>query len=257
MACRRADTRWHAAPAPRTGFLTGARIMKVLAIADLHLSGAVDKPMDVFGPLWEDHRRKIEQNWTQTVSDDDVVLVCGDLSWASTLAQAEPDLKFIDSLPGTKFFIRGNHDYWFDSPSKVRAAVGPSMKLVRFDAHVVRGVGICGIRAWPWPGLDEYEEEHDRKHWDRAKIRLGLSLDSLAELDWNVAVAMFHYPPLTPSQTSELCEMIRDAGISQCVYGHLHGEALRHAFEGDRDGVYYRCVSADHVDFRPVPILDR
>lgn len=230
--------------------------MKVYAIGDLHLSGAVDKPMDIFGPAWENHTEKLERNWKETVSDDDMVLVCGDLSWANTLAEAEPDLELIDSLPGTKFFIRGNHDYWFDSPSKVRKAVGDSMHLLRFDAHVFDGVGVCGIRAWPWPGLSEYEEERDEKHWRRAQIRLGLSLDKLAELEWDVAIAMFHYPPLNGAETSELCTMIREAGVRHCVYGHLHGEALEGAFEGTRDDIEYHCVSADHVDFTPVPILN-
>ena len=230
--------------------------MKVFAIGDLHLSGAVDKPMDIFGPAWQRHPEKLERNWNETVSDEDMVLLCGDLSWANTLKEAEPDLQLIDSLPGTKFFIRGNHDYWFDSPSKVRRAVGDSMRLVRFDAHVLGGVGVCGIRAWPWPGLSEYDEERDEKHRRRARLRLEMSLDKLAELDWDVAVAMFHYPPVTPTESSELCEMIQEAGVEHCVYGHLHAEALESAFEGARDGVEYRCVSADHVDFTPALILE-
>jgi len=211
--------------------------------------------MDIFGPAWENHAEKLARNWNQTVREDDMVLVCGDLSWANTLDEAAPDLEFIESLPGTKFFIRGNHDYWFSSPSKVRKATGDSMKLVRFDAHTFRGVGVCGIRAWPWPGLPEYDEEKDEKHWRRAQIRLSLSLDELAKLEWNVAIAMFHYPPVTREASSELCNMIREAGVSHCVYGHLHADALDTAFEGERDGVQYHCVSADHVDFTPALIL--
>lgn len=232
--------------------------MTVFAIGDLHLSGSedVDKPMDVFGSEWTGHREKIERNWTQTVSSDDAVLVCGDLSWAMTLEEAAPDLDFLDSLPGTKYIIRGNHDYWYSGPSKVRKATGDSIRLVRFDAHVFGRVGICGVRAWPWPGLDDYSEQDDAKHWRRAKLRLEMSLDALAELEWDEAVAMFHYPPITRDEASELCDMIREAGVDYCIYGHLHADAIPRAFEGEHDGVHYRCVSADAVDFTPVPIVE-
>jgi len=213
--------------------------------------------MDVFGPGWVGHAEKLERNWRRTVCDEDVVLLCGDLSWAMRLEDALPDLRFIESLPGTKCFIRGNHDFWFASPGKVRAAVGQSMKLVRHDAHVFDGVGICGERGWIWPGHEEYRPEQDEKHWRRARIRLGLSLDALARLEWDTAVAMFHYPPLNSFHVTELCELIRAAGVRYCVYGHVHGEAANRAFEGERDGVHYRCVSADKLNFAPALVLEK
>ncbi|MFW5915412.1 MAG: metallophosphoesterase, partial [Planctomycetota bacterium] len=210
--------------------------MKIFAIGDLHLSATGEKPMDVFGPEWAEHDDKIRENWCNTVRDEDVVLVPGDLSWAMRLEEAQPDLEFIDKLPGIKYFIRGNHDYWYSSPTKVRRATGSSMRLIRFDADVHRGVGICGIRGWPWPGLSEYDPEDDERHWEKALHRFRLSLDSLAEQQWDTAIAMFHYPPLTRDESSELCDMARAAGIRRVVYGHLHGEATEKAFEGERDG---------------------
>ena len=225
--------------------------MKAFAIGDLHLSGSRPKPMDVFGPEWKDHAARIERNWREAVSDADLVLVPGDLSWAMTLQEALPDLRLLGSLPGTKLLMRGNHDFWFSTPGKVRAALGPGTRLLRFDAHVLGGVGICGVRGWPWPGHAEYEPERDEKHWRRALARMRLSLQALAAVQWDRAVAMFHYPPLDADHTSELCELIRQAGVRLAVYGHLHGEAAAQAFEGDRDGVNYLCVSADRVGFAP------
>jgi len=229
--------------------------MRVFAIGDLHLSSTGEKPMGVFGPEWENHTARLERNWRRLVSQEDLVLLPGDLSWAMRLEEALPDLHFIDSLPGTKYFVRGNHDYWFSSPSRVRAALGPSMHLVRFDADVFGGVGICGVRGWPWPGSGEYDPERDERHGRRALIRLGMSLSALKELEWDVAVAMLHYPPLDADRSSEMCEMLRAAGVSLAVYGHLHGEAACRAFEGERDGVVYHCVSADRVGFEPKLLL--
>ena len=230
--------------------------MKVFAIGDLHLSASGEKPMDVFGPEWEGHADRLEANWRATVGPEDLVLLCGDLSWAMTLQEARPDLAFIDALPGTKYFIRGNHDFWFSSPSKVRAALGPSMNLIRFDAAVERGVGICGVRGWTWPGHPAYVPEDDEKYWARAILRLEMSLDRLGELEWDVAVAMFHYPPRDADRTSELWEMLRPAGVRHCVYGHLHGPDAEGAFEGEQDGIAVACVSADRVEFRPALLFE-
>ncbi|MHC4788491.1 MAG: metallophosphoesterase [Planctomycetota bacterium] len=231
--------------------------MKVFGIGDLHLSATGEKPMDIFGPAWVDHQEKIERNWRAAVAPEDLVLICGDLSWAIGLEAARPDLDFIDSLPGVKYFIRGNHDYWFSSPTQVRRALGPSMHLIRFDAAVHRGVGVCGVRAWPWPGHPEYDPAEDQRHWSRALIRLGLSLDALRALQWEVAVAMFHYPPRDHAHATELSRMIAEAGVRYCIYGHLHGEDAAHAFEAEVDAVLYRCVSADRLEFRPALLLER
>mgnify|MGYP006294446693 CR=1 FL=1 len=230
--------------------------MKFFAIGDLHLSETADKPMDVFGPEWADHPRKIARNWKDAVGEEDVVLLPGDLSWAMKLAEALPDLEFIEGLPGTKYFIRGNHDFWFSSPSKVRGALGPSTRLIRFDARVHGGVGICGVRGWLPPFSPEFDPEEDEKHWDRAIQRLELSLKELEKLDWDRAVAMFHYPPLDRQHTTALCTMVAEVGVDLAVYGHLHGGDAREAFEGEREGVTYRCVSADRLGFEPLMLFE-
>ena len=230
--------------------------MKVFGIGDLHLSASGAKPMDVFGPEWVGHRDKLEQNWRAAVGPDDAVLLCGDLSWAMTLDEARADLEFIDSLPGVKYFIRGNHDYWYASPAKVRAALGPSMRLIRFDAAVHGGVGICGVRGWLWPGHPEYDPERDEKHWRRAVIRLALSLDALKKLRWRVAVAMFHHPPRGHAHDTELSAMVAEAGVHHGIYGHVHGQDAAGAFEGEAGGVVWRCVSGDRVAFAPALLIE-
>lgn len=231
--------------------------MRVFGLSDLHLSSTGEKPMDVFGPEWAGHQEKVAENWRRTVSADDVVLLCGDLSWAMHLAQAEADLAFIDALPGQKYFIRGNHDYWFAGPSKVRSTAGASMHLIRFDAAVHGGVGICGVRGWTYPGHPDFTPDEDEKHWRRSVARLDLSLKALKALDWDVAVAMFHFPPRSAARDSELTRMVRDAGVRYCVYGHVHGRDAQATVQGEQDGVVYRCVSVDGVGFSPAFLFER
>lgn len=226
--------------------------MNVFGLSDLHLSSGGEKPMDVFGPEWADHQASIEANWRATVGADDLVLLCGDLSWTMRLDEARPDLGFIHSLPGVKYFIRGNHDFWFAGPSKVRAAVGDSMRLIRFDAAVHRGVGICGVRGWTWPGHPEHDPDRDGVHWRRAAQRLQLSLNALKALDWETAVAMFHFPPRGTGDDTELTRMVREAGVRWCIFGHVHGADAANALDGELDGIHYRCVSADRVGFKPL-----
>jgi predicted phosphohydrolase len=230
--------------------------MKVYGIGDLHLSSSGEKPMDVFGPEWADHDQKIARNWRETVAPEDLVLICGDLSWAMRLPEAQADLDLVESLPGVKYFIRGNHDYWCAGPAAVRRALGPSMHYIRNDAAVHGGVGICGVRGWVAPGHPDYHPEEDARHWQRAIIRLGLSLEALGRLEWQVAVAMCHHPPRTASGGTELSALLAPAGVRHCIYGHLHGPDAAGAFEGEADGVLYRCVSADRVGFRPILLFE-
>jgi hypothetical protein len=226
--------------------------MRVYAIGDLHLGRAVDKPMDVFGPEWAEHGKRIAENWRKTVAPEDLVLLPGDLSWAMNLEEARPDLDQIDSLPGQKYFIRGNHDYWCSSPGKVRAALGESLNLVRFDAAVHRGLGICGVRGWTMPSHPDFDPDTDLRYWQRERQRLDLSLAELERTDHGPVVAMFHYPPRGAGGDTLLSEPLAAAGVSWCVYGHLHGaDAHANAFEGEASGVQYVCVSADYVEFRP------
>jgi len=231
--------------------------MRVFGISDLHLSASGEKPMDVFGPEWADHQDRIGRNWREVVGPDDLVLLCGDLSWAMTLEGARPDLALIGSLPGRKYFIRGNHDYWYSGPSKVRAVLAPSLRTLRFDAAVVDGVGVCGVRGWLMPGHPDHEPERDGRLWEREVNRLALSLAALAELSWDVAVAMFHFPPRDEAGDTRFTEMIAEAGVGLCIYGHLHGGTADAAFEGESGGVQYRCVSADHINFTPALLLER
>lgn len=231
--------------------------MKVFGIGDLHLSASGQKPMDLFGPEWASHGEKLGCKWRAVVGPHDLVLLCGDLSWAMKLEEARPDLDFISALPGVKYFIQGNHDYWFSRPGRVRAALGESMHLIRFDAAVYKGVGICGLRGWLWPGHPDYRPDRDQRHWKRAIERLRLSLHALRALEWDVAVCMFHFPPRSAADETELSTMLRDAGVRHCIYGHLHGLDRAKAIEGEAGGILYRCVSADHVNFAPSLLFEQ
>ncbi len=140
--------------------------MKVFAIGDLHLSGAVDKPMDVFGVAWDKHFLRIQTYWRERVATEDVVLIPGDISWAMHLDEAKPDLEFIANLPGEKILVRGNHDYWWNSLSKVRAALPPTIRALQNDSIRFDGVSIAGSRGWSCPGTSGFTAS-DEKIYER------------------------------------------------------------------------------------------
>ena len=101
--------------------------MSIFAIGDLHLPGHAQKPMDVFGSHWDRHFETISDHWRRMVTSEDVVLIPGDISWAMQLEEALDDLRAIAALPGRKLLLRGNHDYWWSSLSKLRAALPQGM----------------------------------------------------------------------------------------------------------------------------------
>lgn len=223
--------------------------MPIYAIADLHLSLASDKPMDVFGEAWRGHMEKMERNWREVVSENDLVLVPGDISWAMQLSAALPDLSFIGRLPGRKILLKGNHDYWWSAIGRVRAALPDGMRALQNDSFVEQGVGICGSRGWLCPGSSNFTPD-DEKIYLRELDRLSLSLRSLPQVE--TKIAMLHFPPFSDKdRASGFTERLEDAGVQVAVYGHLHGEANRYAFEGEKNGVFYYCVAADKLDFTP------
>ncbi len=244
----------------------------VWAIGDLHLSfGVKNKEMDLFGPEWHNHADRVKAAWDATVAPDDIVLIPGDISWAMRLEQALPDLRWIDERPGTKILIRGNHDYWWESLSKVRAALPKSLHVIQHDAVCINGLCIGGARLWDTP---EYtfnaiidmkpmtaapkvkEEGKDAEIFRRELGRLEASLQHLPKEAF-LKIAMTHYPPigtdLLPSSASSLFERY---GVSLVVFGHLHSfkRGLPPLF-GTARGVRYVLCSCDYLNFAPICVV--
>lgn len=224
--------------------------MKLFAIGDLHLSSALDKPMDVFGPAWDDHAGRISRAWRNSVGEEDVVLIPGDISWAMHLPEARADMEFIAALPGKKVIMRGNHDYWWASLAKVRAMLPENIYALQNDAVELGGVAIAGSRGWMCPGSSGFDPELDKKIYDREAIRLEMSLKCAGES--RRIIAMLHYPPFNEKRNSSaFTDLFEKYGVEQVLYGHLHGKSCRNAFEGEREGIMYTLCSADHIGFAP------
>lgn len=226
----------------------------VFAISDLHLGTCVDKPMDVFGKKWEGHFEKIARDWREKVGEDDVVLLAGDLSWAMTLDEVKQDLSSVAALPGKKVILKGNHDYWWQSLSKVKGVLPKDFFVVQNDVVRIGKYLFCGTRGW----TSESEAEEDKKIFAREVIRLELSLKEMEKQrgEGDVVIGMAHYPPFDLTmQPTPVTELFHRYGVEKVVYGHLHGNvyAKRKVF---LDNATYYLTSCDLVDFALVPISD-
>ena len=212
--------------------------------------------MDVFGPHWTDHPARLARAWDGTVSEGDTVLCPGDLSWASKLEQAAPDLEWIGARPGRKILCRGNHDYWWSSLAKVRRALPVSCTALQNDAADLGEVVVAAARCWDAPGSPEFEPG-DEKLYRRELGRLRASLEAATSVAAGRPIlAAIHYPPFTPDGSATgFSGLLEEHGVVLCVYGHLHGaEAHATAVEGTVNGIAYRCVACDYTGFRPVRV---
>ena len=246
----------------------------IWALADLHLPfGNPEKSMEIFGDAWVGYTEKIQKHWRACVKPDDLVLLAGDLSWAHTLEQARVDLEWIDELPGTKLLIRGNHDYWWPSPTKLKGALPPSMHFIQNNAFQWMDISIAGARLWecehyscsdiiefktnPATGAispPETDLESNRKIFERELHRLRLSLDQLHS-DATMRIVMTHYPPIGNAlNASPVSEMLEEYKVDVCVFGHLHNLKSGIELFGAKNGVRYLCVAGDHLGFMPVKI---
>ncbi|MCD4706121.1 MAG: metallophosphoesterase [Candidatus Sabulitectum sp.] len=229
--------------------------MKVFALSDLHLGFAVDKPMDKFGSMWKNHPRKIEANWKKIVEDSDIVLVPGDISWGINFEEAKPDLDFLDSLPGRKFICRGNHDYWWNSLSRVQKFVGPSITVLQRNAVDCGEFVLAASKGWNTPLWEGYKPTEDQKLYERELGRMLIALKKAEQLKKpeQKLVYMMHFPPVVDGKPSKFAEYLSDCGVALCLYGHLHGNWPERANMEYR-GVLYRIASADYLKFKPMDI---
>ena len=233
------------------------KLMRVFAISDLHLSFGANKPMDVFGGHWENYLEKIEEDWNARVSDEDIVLIAGDISWAMKLEDTAEDFQFLSRLKGKKVIIRGNHDYWWSSISAVRAKLPENVFAIQNDAIRFGDTIICGTRGWLVPE-GGFETEHDEKIFKREVIRLELTLQTASRLkkEGDKVICMLHYPPTNSRrEPSEFTALLEKYGVDIVVFGHLHGKKVRADLEYKRGGITYHLTSCDILQNKLVEIL--
>jgi predicted phosphohydrolase len=209
--------------------------------------------MDIFGPAWERHAERLREAWTEAVSHEDVVLIPGDISWAMREPEVAADMAYLRSLPGRKILLKGNHDYWWSTRSRVLALLGAEHGAVLQNGAVDIGpFALVGTRGWDIPA--PRSEADDLRLYNREVKRMRLSLDAGAVLG-KPMIALLHHPPLAdPDSPTPLASLLEVFGVRICVYGHLHGAASRQRVEGTVRGVTYHLVAADHLGFRPLLI---
>lgn len=240
--------------------------MSIYVIGDLHLSFNENKPMDIFGDNWKGHEEKIKNNWLEKVTDNDLIILPGDFSWSMKLEDTEKDFEYLNSLPGKKLMLKGNHDYWWNTITKMRAFLNAkNFKNIDFifnEGYVSENYIIAGTRGWNFE-----EEEHDEKILNRELSRLEVSIQSglqkaedAMELENDETkaekeiIVFMHYPPITNAkifnqEEAKFVEIMKKYNVKKCFYGHLHGASIKDAFEGEFEGIEFKLVSADRLNF--------
>ncbi len=223
--------------------------MALFALSDLHLPLGNYKPMDVFGDSWNNYVEKIEKNWRNMVKDDDVVIVNGDFSWATYVSDALPDFQFLNNLPGIKLMSKGNHDYWWETTTKLNKFLEENnLKNIHFihnSAYMYEGYAICASRGWITPEDKDFKQS-DERMYNRELGRLRLSLKKGMEEKPKGIIAALHYPP-----ADGFMEILDEFDVKWCIYGHLHGKsAYNHVPKRDN----HMLVSADFLKFKPIEI---
>ena len=250
--------------------------MSVWALGDLHLFlGAPEKNMEFINPLWKNYMERIEKNWKKKVKKEDLVLIPGDISWAITLEKAQYDLEWIAALPGTKLLLKGNHDYWWPSSKKLKAALPPSIHFIYNDTFKWKKISIGGSRLWESPEycfdtivmmdknfLDSKKEKdpsmentQNAKIFERELHRLETSLSHYHK-EAHFRIAMTHYPPIgIDLKLSRAAKILEKYEVNLVVFGHLHNVKKEGPLFGKKRGISYVLTSADYLDFDPLMLV--
>ena len=228
--------------------------MSLYAIGDLHLCLGAPKPMDVFGGAWTGYMEKLERG-ISCIGENDTTVLLGDLSWSLDLQNAKADFAWIDRIPGKKIILKGNHDYWWSTVSKFNQFCQENSFSNQFilnnNHYEYEGFAICGTRGWFFE--EEKSGQHDEKVFKRELIRLETSLKSAGDMP---KIVFLHYPPRYKGYICEpIVELLHQYDVRQCFYGHLHSASHALAVEGLWDGIEYRLVSSDRLNFRPYCVI--
>lgn len=226
--------------------------MALFAIADLHLSFGTDKPMDVF-PGWDNYTERLKENWDRIVTEEDTVVIAGDISWAMSLQESLADFRFIHERPGKKLILKGNHDYWWSTRTKMENFFSENgffdIGIIHNSAFVVGDIAVCGTRGWMYNSASP----EDLKIISREAGRLEASILEAEKL-LKKPLVFLHYPPVYDSFVSrEILSVLQAHGIHRCYFGHIHGQAaIKKAYIGDFEGIDLRLIACDSVHFCPV-----
>lgn len=231
--------------------------MSIYALSDLHLSFSVDKPMNIFGERWDNYTERLFEGWQNTVGAEDIVIVPGDISWATYLDECYADFDFINKLNGKKLIVKGNHDYWWSTVNKLKKYTEENLfstlSFIQNSSVMCGSYAICGTRGWTikTPGCSELNE----KIFEREKHRLVLALEDAKKHNPDEIIVAMHYPPVEEKNDNrDFIDIMKQYGVKTCVYGHLHSYSHNTAVTGDFDGIDLRLVSGDYIDFTPVLI---
>ena len=228
--------------------------MSLFAIADLHLSFGHNKPMDIFRG-WNDYAQRIEKNWRSLITENDTVVIPGDISWAMRLNETIADFSFINSLPGKKIILKGNHDYWWDTKKKMEGFFQEhnfdTLSILFNCAYMVENYAVCGTRGWFY----DAEKDENKKILNREVGRLKKSIKDAKKTKLE-PIVFLHYPPVYGNnECSEILEILVENNIKKCYYGHIHGtSSFKKAVIGEYKGIDFHLVSSDYINFMPVLI---
>ncbi len=232
--------------------------MALYVIGDTHFSEGCNKPMDIFGGRWTGYRDKLVASLS-ALQPEDVLVLAGDFSWGMSLQEALPDFRLLDSFPGKKLLLKGNHDYWWETVSKMKRFFAENaietIEFLHNSCYFYNGAAICGTRGWFYDKNDP--AAGDDKIFKRELIRLEASLKAAADQGAREIDCFLHYPPVfAGTEVPQITEILSRYPVQRVFYGHLHGESLRGAFSGIRNGIYYTVVSADALGFKPIQIRE-
>lgn len=252
--------------------------MSIYAIGDLHLSLNKEKPMDIFGGNWKNHEQKIKENWKNTVQDNDLVILPGDFSWEMHLKDMYNDFAYLNDLPGKKLLLKGNHDYWWTTLAKMREFLQENkfenIDFLYNNSYLFEDKIIAGTRGW---ALNDTENSNKMNHREEERLKLSLQsgVDNFGDRE---IICIMHYPPIVAEESrisqenvneiennneeaknaalnknlkiSNYVQIMKQYNVKTCLYGHLHGESHKEAFEGIIDGINFKLVSSDYLDFK-------
>jgi len=231
--------------------------MKIWGISDTHFSGVQANAMSYWGPIWVGHTETIIRHWRALIGAEDLVLIGGDITWATRLSQALGDLNLIGRLPGrVKLIVKGNHDNWWQNDEDLRREIPQSMLALAGNAVRIDDQVFCGTTGWLAPN-DPRFDSLDHPSFNREMARLQSALEAAVNLKAPGSIhLLMHFPPFTTKgYPTPFFDLIQQYPVATCTFGHFHlPEEWASIPQGQIRNTIFRLTASDYLNHEPALI---
>jgi len=126
-----------------------------------------------------------------------------------------------------------------------------NIEFLHNNSFLIENKIITGTRGWINTNPNNPENHRILKR-ERGRLEYSINSGIKAYGEDKEIIVFMHYPPFYKEEISEEIDFIKlmeKYNVKKCYYGHLHSESHKEAVEGTINGIDFKLISSDYLNF--------